>query len=120
MHATDVSGECGRANARRARSPRWFALSLFLLAWPWTPAAAHDQLTIGIVQFPPALNPDLEAVAAKSYVLGFALRPFTTFDANWKLVCLLCTELPTFENGRAVKTELPGGKTGVEIGRAHV
>ena len=76
---------------------------------------AHDQLTIGIVQFPSTLNPDLEAVAAKSYVLGFALRPFTVFDADWKIVCLLCTELPSFENGRAVKTELPGGKTGIDL-----
>ncbi|HXC29715.1 MAG TPA: peptide ABC transporter substrate-binding protein [Stellaceae bacterium] len=115
MHATDVFGEYGQANARRVGSPRWFALALFLLTWPWASAAAHDQLTIGIVQFPPALNPDLEAVAAKSYVLGFALRPFTTFDASWKPVCLLCTELPTFENGRAVKTELPGGKTGIDL-----
>ncbi|MFZ2005976.1 MAG: peptide ABC transporter substrate-binding protein [Stellaceae bacterium] len=76
---------------------------------------AHDQLTIGISQFPPALNPDLEAVAAKSYVLGFVLRPFTVFDADWKLVCLLCTELPSFENGRAVKTQLPDGKMGVDL-----
>ena len=88
---------------------------MLVLLWSGTPAPAHDQLTIGIVQFPPALNPDLDAVAAKSYVLGFALRPFTVFDADWKLVCLLCTELPTFENGRAVKTELPGGKTGVDL-----
>ena len=88
---------------------------MLVLLWSGTPASAHDQLTIGIVQFPPALNPDLDAVAAKSYVLGFALRPFTVFDADWKLVCLLCTELPTFENGRAVKTELPGGKTGVDL-----
>jgi peptide/nickel transport system substrate-binding protein len=89
--------------------------ALIVLAWPRAQAAAHDELTIGIVQFPPALNPDLEAVAAKSYVLGFALQPFTVFDADWKLVCLLCTELPSFENGRAVKTQLPGGKTGVDL-----
>ena len=76
---------------------------------------AHDQLTIGIVQFPATLNPDIDALAAKSYVLGFASRPFTVFDADWKIVCLLCTELPSFENGRAVKTELPGGKTGVDL-----
>lgn len=115
MHATDVSGELPRANPTRCSSRRWWALALLLIASPWAPAAAHDQLTIGIVQFPPALNPDLEAVAAKSYVLGFALRPFTVFDAGWKLVCLLCTELPTFENGRAVKTRLPDGKTGVDL-----
>jgi peptide/nickel transport system substrate-binding protein len=115
MHATDVSGEQRRANAPRCRLPRWLALPLLLLAWPWVPAAAHDQLTIGIVQFPSALNPDLDALAAKAYVLGFTLRPFTAFDANWKPVCLLCTELPSFENGRAVKTQLPGGKTGVDL-----
>ena len=115
MHATDVSRECRRASTPRRRSRAWFALALLVFGALCDPAAAHDQLTIGIVQFPPALNPDLEAVAAKSYVLGFASRPFTVFDADWKLVCLLCTELPSFENGRAVKTELPGGKTGVDL-----
>jgi peptide/nickel transport system substrate-binding protein len=78
-------------------------------------AAEHDELTIGIVQFPVMLNPNIEAVAAKSYVLGFTTRPFTVYDADWKLVCLLCTELPSFENGRAVKTQLPDGKTGVDL-----
>ncbi|HTQ34104.1 MAG TPA: peptide ABC transporter substrate-binding protein [Stellaceae bacterium] len=78
-------------------------------------ASAHDQLTIGIVQFPATLNPDIDSMAAKSYVLGFAVQPFTVFDADWKIVCLLCTELPSFDNGRAVKTELPGGKTGVDL-----
>ena len=38
-------------------------------------------------------------MAAKSYVLGMAMRPFTVYDADWKLVCLLCTELPSIENG---------------------
>jgi peptide/nickel transport system substrate-binding protein len=78
-------------------------------------AAAHEELSIGIVQFPVMLNPNIEAVAAKSYVLGFTTRPFTVFDADWKLVCLLCTELPSFENGRAVKTALPDGKTGIDL-----
>ena len=78
-------------------------------------AAAHDQLTIGIAQFPATLNPLIDAMAAKSYVLGFALRPFTAFDADWRIACLLCTEVPSFENGRAVKTTLPNGKTGVDL-----
>lgn len=115
MHAIDVFRECGPANPRRRRSRHWLILVLIALGWPWTPAVAHDQLTIGIVQFPPALNPDLEAVAAKSYVLGFALRPFTAFGPDWKPACLLCTELPSFENGRAIKTQLANGKTGVDL-----
>ena len=47
-------------------------------------------------------------MAAKNYVLGMAMRPFTVYDADWKLVCLLCTELPSIENGRAVPVDLPG------------
>jgi len=115
MDVTDVSREFCRANPPRPRSRRWFGLAAVLLALPWAPALARDQLTIGIVQFPQTLNPDIDVMAAKNYVLGFVLRPFTVFDADWKIVCLLCTELPSFENGRAVKTELPGGKTGVDL-----
>ena len=93
----------------------WFVFAVVLSALAFRPASSHDQLTIGIVQFPSTLNPDIDAMAAKSYVLGMALRPFTVYDADWHLVCLLCTELPSFDNGRAVKTELPGGKTGVDL-----
>lgn len=78
-------------------------------------AAARDSLTIGIIQYPGTLNPDIGAEAAKYYVLGFALRPFTVYDADWRLTCLLCTELPTVENGRAVPVELPGGKRGIDL-----
>ena len=88
-------------------------LGLFLSA----PAAAgeHEDLTIGISQFPATLNPNIDVMAAKSYVLGMALRPFTVYDADWKLVCLLCTTLPSIENGLARPVDLPGGKKGVEI-----
>lgn len=113
MDAIDRCREKRRANARRRCSRRLVLAAL--LCVPWGAAAAHDQLRIGIVQFPATLNPDIDVMAAKNYVLGFALRPFTVFDADWRLVCLLCTELPTFANGRAVKTELPGGKTGVDL-----
>jgi peptide/nickel transport system substrate-binding protein len=115
MHATDVYRERRRANPQRRPSPFWLALAITLLGVLRSPASAHDQLTIGIVQFPATLNPDIDVMAAKSYVLGFVSRPFTVFDADWKIVCLLCTELPSFENGRAAKTELPGGKTGVDL-----
>ena len=78
-------------------------------------AAQHDALTIGIIQFPSTLNPNIDAMAAKSYVLGFALRPFTVYDANWKLTCLLCTRLPTIENGLAVPVDLANGKKGIDL-----
>jgi peptide/nickel transport system substrate-binding protein len=77
--------------------------------------AQHDSLSIGITQFPATLNPNIDPMAAKSYVLGMAMRPFTVYDADRKLVCLLCTQLPSIENGLAVPVELPGGKKGVEL-----
>jgi peptide/nickel transport system substrate-binding protein len=115
MHATNRSPACRTAKLRARRSRQWLALALALLALPTAQAAAHDQLTIGIVQFPATLNPNIDVMAAKNYVLGFALRPFTAFDADWKIVCLLCTELPSFENGRAVVTDLPAGKKGIDL-----
>ena len=75
----------------------------------------HDTLAIGITQFPATLNPDIDAMAAKSYVLGMALRPFTVYDADWKLVCLLCTKLPSIANGLAVPVDLGNGRKGVDI-----
>jgi peptide/nickel transport system substrate-binding protein len=91
-----------------------FAMLAILAVLPAL-ASERDQLTIGIIQFPATLNPNIDTMAAKSYVLGFAVRPFTVFDADWKIVCLLCTELPSFANGRAVATELPGGKKGIDL-----
>ena len=43
------------------------------------PAAAQtrDALTIGITQYPSTFHPNIENMAAKSYVLGFARRPLT-------------------------------------------
>ncbi|HEV2186774.1 MAG TPA: peptide ABC transporter substrate-binding protein [Stellaceae bacterium] len=115
MHLTRVLRERWRAAAGACRTGLLLAFMLIVAGSLPAGAADHDELTIGVVQFPVMLNPNIEAVAAKSYVLGFTTRPFTVFDADWKLVCLLCTELPSFENGRAVKTQLPDGKTGVDL-----
>jgi len=81
------------------------------------PALADDaeSLTIGITQFPSTLNPNIDVMAAKSYVLGLARRPFTVYDAEWKLVCLLCERLPSIENGLAVPVDLPDGRKGVDL-----
>src|SRR5215210_6401440 len=93
------------------------ALALWILVAIGSPlrAAEHDSLTIGITQFPATLNPNIDVMAAKSYVLGMAVRPFTVYDADWKLVCLLCTELPSIENGRAVPIDLSGSRKGVDL-----
>jgi len=64
--------------------------------------AAHETLTIGVQQFPPNFNPLINATAAEAYIRGMVLRPFTQYDKDWKLICMLCTELPTLENGKAI------------------
>ncbi len=79
------------------------------------PAAAHDQLAIGITQFPDNFHPAFDSMLAKSYILGLALRPLTAYDAHWQLVCMLCERLPTLENGLARPETLPGGRTGVAV-----
>jgi peptide/nickel transport system substrate-binding protein len=78
-------------------------------------AETRDTLTIGIIQFPSNFNPLIEGMVAKNYILGMALRPFTVYDKDWTLVCMLCTKLPTLENGLAVVENLPGGQKGVAI-----
>jgi peptide/nickel transport system substrate-binding protein len=97
---------------------RWAALVLILLgaaAAGAAPARPPDELAIGITQYPATLNPAIDTMAAKSYVLAMVRRPLTTFDADWHLVCMLCVELPSFENGLAQKLDLPGGKHGVRL-----
>ena len=79
------------------------------------PAQARDTLTIGIAQFPPSLHPGIDAVVVKTYVDDFVSRPMTAYDADWKLQCLLCTTLPTIENGGAKFEDLPGGKKGIAV-----
>lgn len=77
-----------------------------------TPAHAGD-LRMGMTQYPSTLHPLFDAMVAKSIVTGATLRPVTAYDADWQAVCLLCTELPSYANGRAEKVKLPDGKTGI-------
>lgn len=80
--------------------------------------ALHAQdktLTIGVSQFAATLHPSIESAVAKSMVLGMARRPLTTFDADWELICMLCTELPTIENGMAVLETTPEGQDGIAV-----
>ncbi|HIJ39161.1 MAG TPA: peptide ABC transporter substrate-binding protein [Rhodospirillaceae bacterium] len=78
-------------------------------------AASPDQLVIGISQFPANFNPLINSMLAKSYILGLAVRPLTVYDKDWALVCMLCTRLPSLENGLAVAEKTPDGKNGVAI-----
>lgn len=80
-----------------------------------TPARAKDELVIGINQFPATFHPNIESMLAKTYILDMAMRPFTAYDAQWKLVCMLCETLPTLENGLAKPEKVNGGSQGVAL-----
>ncbi|MBI3512749.1 MAG: peptide ABC transporter substrate-binding protein, partial [Proteobacteria bacterium] len=77
-------------------------------------AAERDTLTIGVSTYPPTINPLIDLTVAKSYVLGMVNRPLTAFDAGWQPICVLCTALPTLENGKAA-LEDRDGKPGIAV-----
>ncbi len=79
------------------------------------PSRPADELSIGVTQFASTLNPLIDAMVAKNYVLGIVSRPLLTYDADWKLACMLCVTLPSFANGLAEKVDLGNGKTGLQI-----
>src|SRR4051794_38853436 len=78
------------------------------------PAAAKDDLVIGAIQFPGTFHPSIDAMATKNYILEMAQRPFTTFDQDWKLICMLCTELPSLEKETAVEVTRPDGTKAID------
>lgn len=92
------------------------ALALLVsLAFMTSTAHAKRTLVIGVTQFPSTFHPIIDAMLAKSYVLGMALRPVTSYDHDWQLTCLVCETLPTLENGGAVREKTPNGKDGVAV-----
>lgn len=93
---------------------RFVLLFLVVLGFA-LPATAKDNLVIGVSQFPSSLHPGVDAEAIKAYVLGFAIRPITAFNAEWQNTCLLCTELPTIENGLARIVDRGGGRKGMDV-----
>jgi peptide/nickel transport system substrate-binding protein len=88
---------------------------LLALAAPAVAQPARDSLTLGIIQFPSTFHPNIDAMVAKSYVLGFARRPMTAFGPDWQPTCLSCETLPTLENGLAVRETAANGRAGIRL-----
>ena len=65
------------------RHHRLIACLLAALSTPALAQPTRDTLTIGITQYPSTFHPNIENMAAKSYVLGFARRPLTAYGADW-------------------------------------
>jgi peptide/nickel transport system substrate-binding protein len=87
--------------------------SIGLLANP--AFAAHEELKIGVAQFPSNMHPAIEPTVVKGYVRNMALRQLTAWNKDWKLGCILCTELPTLENGLAKLEDRPDGSKGMAV-----
>lgn len=104
---------------RRPKPLRLRLLAALAAGLSASPALAQDQrresLTIGLSQYPSNFHPNIENMAAKAYLLGFALRPVTAFDAAWKQSCIACERLPSLENGDAVLERTPEGKPGIRV-----
>ncbi len=103
----------GRELARAVRAAVG-ALALILAA-AQPAAAAKDELVIGLTQFPSSFHPAIDAMLVKAYILAMTRKPLTAYDAEWHLICMLCTELPTLENGKAKLEDLPDGKHGIAV-----
>ena len=91
------------------------ALSLALTGAPATAAGGSGELKIGITQFPSTLHPNIDSMLAKNYIRAMTARPLTVFDQEWQLICMLCTELPTIENGLAKREPLADGGEGIAV-----
>ncbi|MCY4317793.1 MAG: peptide ABC transporter substrate-binding protein, partial [Alphaproteobacteria bacterium] len=91
---------------------RAFVVAVLLCLATALSAGAKERLVIGMTQFPSTLHPLIDSMLAKSYALALGMRPFTAYDPEWQLVCMLCIELPTVENGGAVRERTPGGQEG--------
>jgi peptide/nickel transport system substrate-binding protein len=91
------------------------AALLGLLLSAGVPSGAKDTLIIGVAQFPSSLHPDIDPEVAKAYATSFALRPITAYDRDWRNTCLLCTELPTLDNGLAKFETQPDGARGMAV-----
>ncbi|MCC8431893.1 peptide ABC transporter substrate-binding protein [Reyranella aquatilis] len=97
---------------------RFFSLALAfgaLVSPASANAQAKEELVVAMTQMPGTWNPIISSMLAKSLIANMTARPVTAYDADWKLVCLVCTELPTIENGKARVIDLADGKKGMEI-----
>jgi len=77
--------------------------------------ADKDELVIGISQFPQGFHPNIASHVALSLIHGMTRRPFTVYNAEWQLVCQLCTQLPSREASTIRDWTAPDGKPGLAV-----
>lgn len=92
------------------------AVLVVALVCGWQSSAqARAGIVIGMTQYPSTFHPIIDSMLAKTYVHGLTRRLITITDPDWKTVCVMCTSLPTLENGGAVLEKTPDGKDGIAV-----
>ena len=89
--------------------------SVLLILGQLSFAQTHETVTIGMVQFPPDLHPNITVTSVKDTILGAARRSMTGFTANGEVICQLCTQVPSVANGRAKVLKRDDGTEGMEV-----
>lgn len=84
-------------------------------AFPAGAAGAKDSLTVGMVQFPPDMHPNITVTSIKNFIMNSLLRPVTGFTDKGEVICLLCVEVPSLKNGLAKVVKRPDGTDGMEV-----
>ena len=82
---------------------------------PNSTADRHDTLSIGLTQYPSTLNPIIDQMVAKSYVLGFSHRSLVRYNHDWVSECQNCETLPSLANGLAKLETTADGKPGMAV-----
>ncbi|MBO6785114.1 MAG: peptide ABC transporter substrate-binding protein [Alphaproteobacteria bacterium] len=98
------------------RAPAFIAAAALATVLASAEAVAQkDELVIGIGQFPQGFHPNLASHVALSLIHGMSRRPFTVYDAEWELICMLCETLPSREAGTIRDWTAPGGENGLAV-----
>ncbi|HYE51450.1 MAG TPA: peptide ABC transporter substrate-binding protein [Azospirillaceae bacterium] len=72
-------------------------------------------LTVGITNMSAALHPGFDPTVAQAFVLAMARRPVTGWSHDLTLVCRLCEQVPTLENGLAKAVTRADGSRGIDV-----
>ncbi|WP_244488997.1 peptide ABC transporter substrate-binding protein [Devosia sp. Root635] len=91
-------------------------LASSLLTTPAVMAQADDeQLVVGALQFLTNFHPLIQVNNTKRNLITLSLRPITAFDSSGEVVCVLCEEVPTIENGLAEIVDNGDGTEGMRV-----
>ena len=91
------------------------ALCTALTAGPATAQPDKTQLVVGQLQFLTNFHPLIQVNNTKRLQINYGLHPLTAFNWNSENECILCEEVPSFENGLAEIVDNADGSKGMRV-----